>query len=503
MQRRDALGRAARRMGGLLLAAVISLPVAASAADPAPEAASSAAIPAFAAPPDLAATESALSDLFAAARPAGGDPASGETEAEDADDTALLDGETPDGALDMPSEPGGASSGTFPPHATPRPLAMANNQRVEALVRYFLTRKRRGVEAGYRRAGRYLPMIRAVFAEAGIPPRLAYLAAVESNFNPLAHSRARAAGLWQFMSFTGRRYGLRIALPWYDERLDPMLSTRAAARLLADLHDAYGSWDLALAAYNAGEARVNRAIRRAGQAEGEEDFWTLRRLPRETKGYVPAFYALARIYEHPESHGLTHLERHAPLHVDAVEIATATSLAELARVTGVAMEELRRLNPAWKRGFIPPAGIGLVRLHVPAGHGRRVAEALERTPLQSATWRMHTVAKGETLSEIARGYGVSLHDLITVNQLHKPGLLSIGQVLTLPLAEGAAAGTERGAPETPGPLHVKALHMVRSGESLWAIAQRYGVLVEDVRRWNGLRDNRLPAGHELVIFLAR
>ncbi|HEX7927673.1 MAG TPA: lytic transglycosylase domain-containing protein, partial [bacterium] len=234
-----------------------------------------------------------------------------------------------------------------------RPLLIPDNKRVDSVVRYFLTKRRRVLEVGYRRSTRYLSTIRTIFTEAGIPPKLAYLAAVESNYNPIAHSRARAAGMWQFMSFTAKKYGLKVRLPWYDERLDPVYSTRAAARLLAYLHDEYGSWELALAAYNAGEGRVNRAIRRAQQPEGQEDYWTLRRLPRETKGYVPAFFALARIYEDPETYGLDHLEQDPEVELEAIEIDVSTSLAELAKLVDIPYEELRRLNPAWKRGFIP------------------------------------------------------------------------------------------------------------------------------------------------------
>jgi membrane-bound lytic murein transglycosylase D len=415
-----------------------------------------------------------------------------------------------------------------------RPLFIPDNKRVDSVARYFLTRKRKGLEAGYRRSTRYLPAIRAIFAEAGIPPKLAYLAAVESNYNPLAHSRARAAGMWQFMSFTARKFGLRVKLPWYDERLDPVYSTRAAARLLAYLHDEYGSWELALAAYNAGEGRVNRAIRRARQPEGEQDYWTLRRLPRETKGYVPAFFALARIYEDPETYGLAHLEQEPPMELEAIEIDVSTSLAELAKLTGVPLAELRRLNPAWKRGFIPPIGIGPVLLHLPAGHGQRVQELLAGNPPPTVAWRVHTVAKGETLSEIARAYGVPIHELTAANPLRNPRKLSIGQVITLPLANGPLAngppangslptGMAAAPPfespeadraegiavrtpppvESAGPKRVKAVHVVQSGDTLWSIAQRYGVDLGDLKRWNGLRGSRLLPDRQLIVFLAR
>ncbi len=406
------------------------------------------------------------------------------------------------------------------PKPAARPLVVPDNKHVDSVARYFLTRKRKVLEAGYRRSSRYLPTIRAIFAEEGIPRELAYLAAVESNYNPTARSHARAAGLWQFMTGTARKFGLRVQQPWYDERLDPVYSTRAAARLLAYLHDTFGSWELALAAYNAGEGRVNSAIRRARQPAGEENFWTLRRLPRETKGYVPSFFALARIYDAPETYGLAALEQEAPLELEAVQIEIATSLAELAQRLDVPLEDLRRHNPAWKRGFVPPtvagAGLGPVLLHVPRGHGGRVAEILAKNPPRPVTWRTHTVAKGETLSEIAQVYGVSLRELLAVNALRTARLLSVGQVIALPVpAGGAAAAAPPSAPpaavaaraapeaESAGPKRVKAVHVVQSGESLWSIAQQYGVALGDLKRWNGLRGSRLLPDHELIVFLAR
>ncbi len=319
-----------------------------------------------------------------------------------------------------------------------RPLVVPENRNVERAVRFFLTRKRAVLERGYRRSGRFLPMMQAIFAEEGVPVELAYLAAVESNYNPTAHSRSRAAGLWQFMRGTARKYGLRVHLPWYDERLDPLYSTRAAARLLANLHDIYRSWELALAAYNAGERSVNRAIRRARQPEGGEDFWKLRRLPRETKGYVPAFFALARIYHQPEQYGLDELEQEPALAIEVVRLEVPASLAELARRLELPTAELQRLNPAWRRGVIPPFGFEPVLLHVPRGQGRRLVAALAAEPLPPVQWREHIVRKGETLSGIAQMYRIPLAELLALN----PGrrrLLSIGQPVILPLPKQVTA----------------------------------------------------------------
>ncbi|HEX7927096.1 MAG TPA: LysM peptidoglycan-binding domain-containing protein, partial [bacterium] len=242
--------------------------------------------------------------------------------------------------------------------------------------------------------------------------------------------------------------------------------------------------------------------------------------------YVPAFFALARIYEDPETYGLDHLEQDPELELEAIEIDVSTSLAELAKLVDIPYEELRRLNPAWKRGFIPPIGIGPVLLHLPAGHGPRVQQILADNPPPPVSWRVHTVARGETLSEIARVYGVSQKELMAVNNLRNPKVLSVGQIITLPLAKGITAAPQWDPPdiddqpprrvrskpapntvakitESPGPRAVKKGHKVQSGDTLWSISQRYGVELADLKRWNGLRGSFLKLDRELVVFVAR
>jgi len=409
--------------------------------------------------------------------------------------------------------------GETPPSKKPRPLVVPEHRKVDQVLKYFITRRRFVLEQGYRRSGRYLPMIREIFAEEGIPVELAYLAAVESNYNPTARSRARAAGLWQFMRGTAHKYGLRVNLPWYDERLDPVYSTRAAARLLADLHDTFGNWELALAAYNAGEGRVARAIRRARQPEGEENFWTLRRLPRETKGYVPSFFALSRIYADPVKYELADIEPDPPLAIEAVKIDRPTTLEELARRLERPRDELARLNPAWKRGVIPPARFEPVLLHVPEGHAERLTASLASEPLPDVGWREHIVASGDTFSAIARMYRVPLQELMQMNA-GSERRLSIGQTVLLPLPAGKAGwvaiAEERPAARRTRPtVPAKALaakvtdpaavplagttYRVQPGDTLWSIAQRFGVSVQQLKRWNRMRGSLLKLERELIV----
>lgn len=424
--------------------------------------------------------------------PAGdGAPDEAATASEAADDTAQ--GPSPD------------KGHRYDPLPRPRPLELYRNNTVESVIAFLLREKRDVVARGLVRSGRYLPMIRRIFAEQGLPAELAYLAAVESNFNPRARSPARAVGMWQIMAPTARKFGLRLERPWYDERLDPERATRAAGRFLAYLYDRYGAWELALAAYNAGEGRVNRALRRARRQGRPADYWSLR-LPRQTRGFVPAFLAVAAIYEQPRDYGLGLVQPEAPLDAETLELTIATTLDEIARRTGAPADLLQRLNPAWKRGVIPPQRTGPVVLNVPAGTGRRLLASLEREPPEPIPWLVHDVREGETVSHIARRYGVRTGDVLALNGLHARSLLRIGQPLLVPLAEGdPVAARQARRPEGPPPgalpqtarLHY---HRVADGESLWTISRHYNVRMSDLRAWNGLDDSLIHPGRELVVY---
>jgi membrane-bound lytic murein transglycosylase D len=320
-----------------------------------------------------------------------------------------------------------------------RSLSLYENKQVEKFIRVYLESHREAFLRGLARAGQYIPMIQDLFQAEGLPPDLAYLAIVESNLNPLALSPKRAAGLWQFMPETAEHFGLRVE-PWYDERLDPVLSTRAAARLLAYLHDRYGNWELALAAYNAGESRVNRALRHSRSSGNEDDFWNLP-LPVQTRRYVPSFIAVALIYNDLEGHGFAPLEPRSMLQYDELRADFATTLGEIARRTGIPHEALRELNPAWRQGFVPPVHEGEVLLRLPPGGRGRLAAALAQGG-RFAPPRMvgHRVMPGETLSGIARRYRVEMAVLMAANRIGDRHKLRRGQVLRIPLPDVADAG---------------------------------------------------------------
>jgi membrane-bound lytic murein transglycosylase D len=290
-------------------------------------------------------------------------------------------------------------------------------------VRRFLDRytndRREVVSVWLGRSGRYLAMIRDVFRTAGLPDELAFVPMVESGYNPLAVSRAGAKGLWQFMAATARRYGMRVD-GWVDERLDPEKSTRAAAAYLRDLYQQFGTWALAKAAYNAGEATVTRAI----HSMNSRDFWTLvhsRHLRQETKEFVPQIHAATMIGRDPGQYGFE-VPYDPPLPVDRVAVPPATNLGVLAVRAGIPSETLKALNPVLVRGVTPPGRA--FDLKVPAGVGPEVLAALNApvSPLAAPTrsgpphpGEVHVVRPRETLGAIAKQHGLAVAELLRLN----------------------------------------------------------------------------------------
>ena len=299
------------------------------------------------------------------------------------------------------------------------------NAQVQFHLDRFTGSSREVVTLWVHRSSRYLAMIREVLRTRGLPEDLAFTAMIESGFKPDAVSRVGAKGMWQFMAGTARRYGLRVDR-WVDERLDPEKSTVAAAAYLRDLYTQFGSWALAQAAYNAGEVKVMRAI----QKTGSRDFWTLaqsRHLRRETKEFVPQIHAATVIGRDPDRYGFD-FDEVDPVAFDTLTVPAATDLRRLATSAGLAPGDVRALNPTLVRGVTPPGGPWTLRL--PAGERERVAAALvpRRPPglagskhievsHAAATGDVHVVRPRDTVSAIARQYGVSVGDVMRWNRL--------------------------------------------------------------------------------------
>jgi membrane-bound lytic murein transglycosylase D len=393
-------------------------------------------------------------------------------------------------------------------------IPLVVNDDVQREIASFQGRERSFFLESYARSGLYRPMILAKLAEVGLPEQLSWLPLVESGFKERALSSARAVGLWQFIASTGYRYGLDRS-DWIDERMDPEKSTGAAIAYLTDLHALTGDWLTALAAYNCGEGNVLRQI--GYQKEGYFDqFWDLyTRLPFETRRYVPRFLATLAILEDPARYGFTLPTPYEPVAVEKIQVARATRLESLDAALGLEKGTLARLNPELRKNGTPKSAY---ELSVPAGRGPEllasIASVPEWTPpkVETAT---HRVRSGETLGQIAARYRTSVKTLMSMNRLRSANRLSVGQVLRVPSRGGSSStgssSEERVARATPKAVAPEAAasesalvqHRVRSGESLWILASRYGTSPEQIRADNGLTSNLLQVGQVLRIRSSR
>ena len=333
------------------------------------------------------------------------------------------------------------------PAPTRATYPVVSNSQVQFFLDRFTRERRDVVGVWLSRAGRFMGMIRETLRRHGLPEDLAFTAMIESGFNPAAVSQAGAKGLWQFMAATARNYGLRVD-QWVDERLDPEKSTAAAAAYLRDLHNTFGSWWLAQAAYNAGAGTVTRAVR----ATGSSDFWALagtELLRRETKEFVPQILAATLIGREPGRYGFD-LPPASPLPVDRVSVPGSTDLHGLSIIAGIPPDTLRSLNPVLVRGVTPPGSP--YELKVPAGTGRGVLAALAAPkPPKVSVARVqgkrsvHVVRPRDTVSGIAQHYGVSVDDVMRWNRLSAPGRIRPGDRLRVadhPEASRDAAPTK-------------------------------------------------------------
>lgn len=310
-----------------------------------------------------------------------------------------------------------------------------NHPRVRQFLNHYATTNKGYFETLLARSGKYMPMIAKALSEEGLPEELGYLALLESEFIVNTTSASGAAGLWQFVPTTARKYGLRID-DWIDERRDPAKSTRAAAAYLKDLHQYYGRWYLATAAYNAGQGAIDKAM----QTSGAKDFWGLSqkaRLSQETRNFVPKFVAIALIATNPKKYGFNDLRYEEPLVFDEVDAEGLLRIDDLAEMSETDSATMKELNPALRRNITPP-GENSYRIRVPVGKGLVFANASDylraREPAQIVT---HEVKRGETLLLIAKQYGQAASALMAWNGL-TTAKLHIGQKLRI-IVEGIRA----------------------------------------------------------------
>jgi len=379
------------------------------------------------------------------------------------------------------------------------------NDAVLACIDLYQGRLRDWFSEALARGGLYLPHIRQVFAEEGLPQDLAYVALVESAFKTQALSRAKAKGVWQFIAATGKRYGLQQDW-WVDERSDPEKATRAAAKYLKELHGLLGDWNLALAGYNAGESKVLRGISRYGT----NDYWRLRKtraFRRETKNYVPLIHAAIVVAKAPAKYGFE-ITPEVPRTYEIADVAGTVDLRVVAECLETPVDDVRALNPELRR-LATPATDGYP-LRVPEGRAGLLTACLDNVPAQKRVqFRTHVVARGQTFSSIARKYGIRSQDLAAANALSVSRSLRVGQELIIPIEPRTAApraASESSATvvtaslEPPSASRIRVTYRIRPGDTLGAIAERYGTTVRELQSWNGLRGTRITAGRMLTIF---
>lgn len=372
------------------------------------------------------------------------------------------------------------------------PIVM--NRQVKFYLEQFQNRQRAVFTRWLERAAAYLPLIEKELKKAELPGSLAYLAMIESGFNPSAYSPAQASGLWQFIPGTGRYYGLRID-SWVDERRDPEKSTRAAVSYLDTLYQRFGDWQLAVAAYNAGEGRIERGLRKYKA----ETFWELAAqdyLPLETKRYVPKLIAAIIIAHDPVRYGFRPVDGKSKQY-DIVEVPSRTQLSTIASVGGYSMKKLRQLNNELLKNEIPPTKKGVYSLKIPAGSGLRIAADLEQLLADEKRKIVHRFRRGETLSGLSKRYNISVDMILQWNDIKDVQRIRAGRKLALYLND--LDGQINTPVEQSG--QGKAIHYykVRNGDSLWSIARKHQVSTRDIKRWNSLNSNMLHPGKKLLI----
>jgi membrane-bound lytic murein transglycosylase D len=393
------------------------------------------------------------------------------------------------------------------------------NAKVLSFVQLFSGRLRTFLEEGLSRSVQYLPMIQSIFRAEGLPLDLAYVPLVESAFKPTALSRAKARGIWQFMRGTALENGL--THDWYiDERAEPEKATRAAAKYLRTLNGMFdGDWHLALASYNGGPGRVQRAMKRSGRS----DFWNLsastRYLPRETRDYVPLILAAIIVARNPAQYGMN-IEPVDPVRYEAVTLPTAVDLRRVAEWIGTPIQVIQDLNPELRR-WTTPVRATEYELKVPEGTAEILrAHLAEANPDDLAPLNWHIVKKGETLLSIAKKLKVSRVDLAEANYLSSRSRLTAGDRLIIPRAPALllaslpdsdvpaverrptadVAAISNPAPEAAPATAASLTYRVKRGDTLFSIAKLFRTSVASLKSWNGLRTNSIKVGQRLTIF---
>ena len=368
------------------------------------------------------------------------------------------------------------------------PLEM--NKHVEKALKLFKGRERKWFLQAYKRSGQYRPAIVKALKEAGLPEELSWLPFIESGFKVRAFSRARALGMWQFIASTGYKFGLKRDR-WIDERMDPQKSTVAAIAYLTELHKIFGDWTTALAAYNCGEGAVLRRIK-TQKVNYLDNFWDLyRKLPRETAFYVPKFMAVLHIINDPAAHGFTLPPVDKEIPFEKATISKQVHLKNIAKKLGISYDSIRHLNPELRQNLTPKSQY---TLNVPPDKTEIFLAKIKDIPVYRPpvpAYIVHRVRSGETLSVIAYKYKTSIRAIMNMNRLRSRNYLKVGWKLKIP--------TKRGATYTSKSKGKFVKYVVRKGDSMWKIANRYNTTVKAIKSINRLKSTRLQIGQVLTI----
>ena len=393
-------------------------------------------------------------------------------------------------------------------------IELVYNDHVKSFIEAYAVRKKAHMSKILGLADIYFPMFEQALDKYNIPLELKYLAVVESALNPTAGSHAGAKGLWQFMYATGKLYKLNVT-SLVDDRMDPVKATEAACQHLLDLYNRYGDWFLALAAYNSGGGNVNKAIRRA---DGLKNYWAIWPfLPKETRGYVPAFIAVNYVMNYSQEHniyptdpgimadGVDSVTVHQPLHFD-----------QLHEMLNIPMEDIKFFNPQYKADIIPANAKTPMSLRLPEKYidsfivhekelyDFKTKKGIDRAKLEEEMKKVsdrsvHIVKSGESLGSIANKYRISVNQLKTWNKL-KSTMIHPGQKLIV-YSSGAAAvqSNSSSSTQTKTQSAEQKIHTVKSGENLSVIANKYGCTVENLKKWNNLTTTNLSIGQKLKV----
>jgi len=374
-------------------------------------------------------------------------------------------------------------------------LPITLNKKVRAAITYFQTKGRPVFTRWLERSGKYEKLVENIFAEHQVPKELKYLAMIESGFNPSARSYARAVGMWQFISATGKYYGLRHNW-WFDERRDVIKSTVAAAQHLKDLNERFdGDWYLSLAGYNCNPKRVEYNMRRYDT----KDYWKLYRLPRQTRNYVPTFLAATIIAKDPKKFGF-YVEKQKPVELDTVIISESIDLNVVAKSVDTTYSFIKEINPAVIQWVTPP-GVKNFTLYVPKGKKHLFKKAYAEMPDNAKrSWVRHKIKFGETLSTIAARYHTSISVLKSVNHI-RGSMINAGKHLLIPVPQNKSHFYVSNYKQTSSKSYTKKKkvkrsenlaefkaieYIVKKGDTLGEIAEKYSTRASKIRRWNGL-----------------